>query len=590
MPPVIEPVTVGPVTLPTGPAVGTASVRPAPPINPGPPVELSAPVKPAPSVQPSVPVNPSPAVNPGPPVQPSMPVNPGPAVNPGPPVIPGPVVTPPPVILPALPVPAGPPISAIPVTSLPPGVPYYSTPVYGAPYGQALPPGYPYPPAYGYPFVPAPPQPRQPAWMRWAIFGVVLLVIGVMSAGGGVLAGALTAADQTSTWHSAAGLPNLSAPPAANAPQTEWSSWARRTARDEIAAQSKALLAGDETGYIALADPSNATLVGTLKMRFADLHAMGLGAWQETLQELRPNGDKIWTADLTIDYCFGESTCSQAEITESTRWSVADGRLVLSKLDPAGADDNGPRPWETDTLTVRTGKRVVVSATKSNVWRLDDAVKVADQAAAISDTFAKWEPAPSRYVIFFAGPNDWKRWYGMDEPDWAAAWSVPVARSVTEIVVRSDVVAQSDLPVLLTHEMTHVTTLAGPRYGATVTNWWLIEGIAEYASHLNVALRDYDGVDATRQYVRSSWDGDPAVKAPGQDASQIEAGGKYGVAFLSVRRIADKYGKDKMLDFWGRVIHSADTLDAAARGALGVSWNTVKADCARYVRDQVAAL
>jgi hypothetical protein len=466
-------------------------------------------------------------------------------------------------------------------------VPFYTTPVYGAPYGQAA--GSVYPLVYGYPFAPAPPQPRQPAWVRWGIFGVVLLVIGVMSAGGGVLAGSLTATG-TSTWHGAAGQPDTAAPPAANAPISEWQTWARRTALAESNAQGKALLAGDETGYVAPADPGNTTLVNTLKMRYADLHAMGLGVWNQSLGDLRATGDKIWTADLTIDYCFGDPTCAQAEIIESTRWSLVGSRLVLSKLDPASADDNGPRPWETDSLTVRTGKRVIVSATKSNVWRLDDAVKIADQAAAITDTFAKWEPAPSRYVIFFAGPNDWKRWYGMDEPDWAAAWSVPVARSVTEIVVRSDVVAQSDLPVLLTHEMTHVTTLAGPRYGATVANWWLIEGIAEYASHLNVPLRDYDGVDATVQFVRSSWDGNPAVKAPAQDASQIEAGGKYGVAYLSVRRIAEKYSKAKMLDFWGRVIHDGDSLDVATEGALGASWKTVSADCARYVRAQVNAL
>jgi hypothetical protein len=488
----------------------------------------------------------------------------------------------------AVPVPSAVPmVSAIPVT----GYPAYTT-VYGAPYPPPV-YGFP-PPPYGYPFIPPPPPPpasRAPGWLRWGALLVVLLVVGTMSAGGGLLVG-LAQGDTgvTSSWHSASPLPSVAQPPAANAPIAEWSSWAHQAAKAEVTAQGQALLSGNEAGYVAPADPGNTDLVAELKMRFADLHAMGLGAWTQTLGSMQSAGNHIWTADLTIDYCFGDATCSAAELTETTRWSVVGGRLVLSKLDPAGPDDNGPRPWETDTLTVKTGKRVVVASTKVDAWRVANAVTVADNAAAVTDTFAKWEPAPSRYVIFFAGPNDWKRWYGMDEPDWAAAWSVPVARSVTEIVVRSDVVSQSDLPVLLTHEMTHVTTLAGPRYGATVDNWWLIEGIAEYGSHLNVQLRDYDGVDATEQYVRTKWDGNPAVAAPNQNATQIEAGGKYGIAWLSVRRIAERYGKDKMLDFWGRIVHQAEPIDTASREALGVPWATVKADCSQYVRNQVNAL
>jgi hypothetical protein len=417
---------------------------------------------------------------------------------------------------------------------------------------------------------------------------LVLTMIGIMSVGGGVLA-AIALGDSVSTtaaWH-AAPPPDQARPPATNAPISAWTNWANRAASAEATAQGKALVAGNEAGYLAIADPNSTDLINNLKLRFANLHAMGVGVWLETVASLQTSGERTWSADLTVNYCFGDQNCAQAQISEKTSWSVVNGRLVLSTLDPTPADDNGPRPWETDQLTVQTGKRVVVASTKVDAWRVAEAVKIADDAAAITDTFAKWEPPPSRYVIFFAGPNDWKRWYGMNEPNWAAAWSVPVAERVTEIVVRSDVVAQSDLPVLLTHEMTHVTTLAGPRYGATTSNWWLIEGIAEYASHLNVPLRDYDGVDATVQYVRTQWDGNPAVAAPDQNASQVEAGGKYGVAYLSLRRIAEKYGKDKMLDFWGRVIHQAETLDQATRDALGVPWTTVKADCATYVRNQV---
>ncbi len=59
------------------------------------------------------------------------------------------------------------------------------------------------------------------------------------------------------------------------------------------------------------------------------------------------------------------------------------------------------------------------------------------------------------------------------------------------------------------------------------------------------------------------------------------------MAYLSVRRIAEKYGRDTMLDFWGKVVHADDSVEQASMAALGVPWSTVRTDCARYVRDQV---
>jgi hypothetical protein len=451
-------------------------------------------------------------------------------------------------------------------------------------------------PVLGQPYPPPPPVPARSTGQVWLWLSglLALLVLGPFALAGGYLVGQNQPDDLSvdANWHAPAGA-NVSyeRPPAAAASDTEWSAWATGAARATITAQGKALLAGDKTDYVAVADPSNTSLVKTLTTRYANLHAMGIAVWNQFLGALKPaGGAHTWNAQLVIDYCFGDPSCAKAEVTEQTRWTVLGDRLVLSKLDAATSDDFGPRPWETDDLTVKAGKRVVVAATQSNAWRIPEALTIAEKAAAISDTFAVRQPPPTRYLIFFAGPNDWRRWYGMDEPDWAAAWSVPIATSVTDIVVRSDVVAQADLTVLLTHEMTHVTTLAGPRRGATQDAWWLIEGIAEYASHLNINFADYDGVSQTRQFVRTTWDGDPAVSPPGQSASTTEAAGKYGVAYLSVRRMAERYGKQKMLDFWAKIVHDADPIDSAARSVYGVPWSTVRADCAAYVRNQVNAL
>ena len=71
-------------------------------------------------------------------------------------------------------------------------------------------------------------------------------------------------------------------------------------------------------------------------------------------------------------------------------------------------------------------------------------------------------------------------------------------------------------------------------------------------------------------------------------ASLEDASARYGVAFLAVRRISDKFGQAKMLDFWGRVVHDDVSLETASTGALGQPWTTVKTDVAKFIRTSVA--
>ena len=468
----------------------------------------------------------------------------------------------------------------------------YSGPPFSAvphPYGQPV-SGYSYGPFSGNPWAPVPVPPRalgRP--LRWILTIVaMILVCSVLGAGGLVgyadYAGAL---DTQAQWQPGTA-PKVELPPAQNAPAAEWTSWARRLLSDLLTAQAKALLEANEAGYLAAVDPKNAQLVSDHKRRYKVLRAMGPGVWTQALTgALKDSGERSWQADIKISYCFGAASCSSAQLVESSTWELQGDHLVMVKLVQSEPEWNGPRPWETDELTVSTGRRVVIATTKTNAWRLPEAVKSADRAAVVADTLAKWESPPSRYVVFLAGPNDWRRWYGHTQPDWAAAWAVPVSDNVTEVVVRTEVVQQRGLETLLTHELTHVTTLAGKRDGAGRSAWWLIEGVADYATMIGKAVGSYDGITSTRAFVRNKWDGDPAVDAPTVNAGLQEAAGRYGVAFLAVRRISDKYGQAKMLDFWGKVVHDNQDINTAATTVLGASWPTVQADCAAFVRSSV---
>lgn len=471
------------------------------------------------------------------------------------------------------------PVSGYPAAAQPvSGYPVSAYPVSGYPVS-----GYPYP-VSGYPVAPmVPVAPRRSRWQLVvnlvAVF--VIVVAGLVAVGYEQVAGGSYA-----TWVRGEGVGDP--PPGAFESDKVWTDWARRSVSLSLEFQASSLLKGDEKGYLAAADPDNAALVADLGNRFEVLHAMAPGVWKQAITGgFAANGSRRWRADIRTSYCFGPPTCSTVQLVASSEWGVKGNRVVLTKLGTTEKKWNGPRPWETDLLTIATGDRVIMGAAKSSAWRLTDGIEYADRAAKVADQFAQWDDPPSRYVAFFAGPNEWSKWYGDAQPEWAAAWAVPVSSVVTEVVVRARGVRQVDLEFLLTHEFTHVATLAGKRDGADAKAWWLIEGVADYAAMLKTPVADYDALEPTGSFVRNNWDGNPAVMPPGASSSDADAAARYGVAFLAVRRLAEKYTQAKMLSFFGRVVHDGHTAEQAAPAALGKPWSTVRADVTSYIRSVV---
>ena len=480
---------------------------------------------------------------------------------------------------------------------IPPQLPWGQMPASAPP--AAMPPAsapplvyqyLPYPPPYA-PW-PAPPPPvRRPAGaghyavVTLSVILALLVLVGLGLYGYADYSGAL---EENASWRP--GATPTGSPPAQNAPVTEWNTYAKRSVEEAVKSQADALLAADEAGYLAVVDPGSTKLMAEQKRRFTMLRAMGPGVWAQSIVggSLRSRSSRSWTASIKVSYCFGDPECRSVQLVADSEWAFKRDRILMTKLKESGSNHNGPRPWETDDLVIRTTSRVVMGATKANASRLNEAaVRIADRAAAVADKLSKWESPPSRYLIFLAGAGEWNTWYGHDQPVWAAAWAVPVGGTVTEVVVRTQVVEQSEMLTLLTHELTHVTTLAGKRDGAGRSAWWLIEGIAEYATLIGKPARNFDALEPTRTFVRGAWNGDPAVDPPTEKSSLEQAAARYGVAFLAVRRIADRHGQEKMLDFFGRVVHDDESFDKAARGALGASWASVRADCARFIRSTV---
>lgn len=432
------------------------------------------------------------------------------------------------------------------------------------------------PPAgYGYP------KPRQ-RWWQWVINAIAALVILAAPATAIVFR---DAAVPSATWVRG---PDAPAPlPKAFDGDGVWNSWAKEEVGRIVTLQSKAMIAGDKAAFLAPADPDNSALRDDLTRRYDTLRAMGLGVWRTVMvPDLSQKGNRRWEVTLGTAYCFGPPTCVAASLLAHSEWTVKDQRLVLSSL--STSTTAGPRPWEApDVLTIKTGNRVILGAPKSLAWRLPAALTAAEKAATVADQFAKWSPAPDKYVIFFADNSEWRTWYGADQPDWAAAVTIPVGATVSEVVIRDAAVRQSDIEFLLAHELTHVTSLAGKQEGAYSATWWLAEGIAEYAAMLGKPISSYDGLVPTRWYVKGQWDGNPATAPPGVSTSDEVVAGKYGVSFLAVRSIATKYGQDKMLDFFGKMVHDNASIEDASTSALGAPWSSVSKDVAAFIRQSV---
>src|SRR5205809_2406835 len=172
--------------------------------------------------------------------------------------------------------------------------------------------------------------------------------------------------------------------------------------QDALDMQATALLAGDGAAFVAVADPA---VQPELRRRFDALHAMRVAGWDETLMtgpESAGGEPPRWKADVRLRYCFGVPGCTPIGVTVPTEWTDVDGQPRLVSMGTSGPTDLGPRPWEVTDLRVAVGARVIVAAPGRYAGRLQSALASAEQAAAVTDRYARWGAPPGRYLVFLA--------------------------------------------------------------------------------------------------------------------------------------------------------------------------------------------
>ncbi|UWP83489.1 basic secretory family protein [Dactylosporangium fulvum] len=352
--------------------------------------------------------------------------------------------------------------------------------------------------------------------------------------------------------------------------------------RRALSDQGAALVGGDQAAFLAPVDQTATKLRDDLARRFGSLRQLQVKVWEPTVvDKVKVVGDGTATAKVYVRYCFVVETCDPMNFQTATRWNVSGKTVTL--LEFGVSDDLGPRPWEASELRTAVGQRVVLSTTPKYASRLPSMLASAEKAAALTDRYAKWGPPPSRYTVYLAGPDEWSSWYGIKQENWVAGFALPLTPNATEIVLNAARVDAKETLDVLRHEFTHVVTLAGVDRAYDKT-WWLVEGLAEYV-RVKGEGKPFSQMSDVRAYVRSGhWKNEIAMDDPPEGASTSDVSGRYGIAYLSVQRLADRFGEEKMLDFFDLTTRQGMSLTDAAPKALGMSWDDVANDCVRNVK------
>ncbi|MFI5916284.1 hypothetical protein [Dactylosporangium sp. NPDC051541] len=338
-------------------------------------------------------------------------------------------------------------------------------------------------------------------------------------------------------------------------------------------AQSRALLAGDLETYLK---PVHSSLREQFTLRFGSLRALGVAAWTARVAERpRAEGNDRWSMIVEIRYCLAAADCAPTSLVLNSTWSVGALPPVIVEF------ERTVLPWDLTPLQAVSGRRVIVAGPAETAGRLPFFRTAADRAADIADRYARWDPAPKRYVVFVAAPEQWATWWNGTTETIDA-----YAEGSKGIVVKAAESQDDGLVNLLTHEFAHVLSLGDN--GADGRDWWLSEGFAEYVA-------DRDGswtknrLPRVRRFVGDGrWDGTVTLAAPPKGTTAADRIARYGIALLTVTCLAGHFGEDKLVAFFTAVIRNRSDPPAASPGTLGADWPGVATACAAEVRSRAA--
>jgi hypothetical protein len=356
-----------------------------------------------------------------------------------------------------------------------------------------------------------------------------------------------------------------------------------------LESQAAALVRGDEAGWLAAVDPAKHAAVTQYKRIYHNMRAMHVALWsQSSTTGYNTMSAKDEDYDIDVSYCLVVKTCADTEETLHVSARMVKQKILIDSIDLPKADRYAeePFPWEVATLSAVTGKRVIVAASSAWSSSLKRVLPIAERAAVAADKYAKWG-LPSEYVIYLASASEGKKWFdaGLSNVDGV---SYSIEPHDIEIVIMMPTAQETNysgpggLNAVIQHEMGHVATLQGEGFSGHDS---FIEGIAEYCAYTGHTSWAQYRIQDVRAYIRTGkWSKTVYLTSQITAKDQLAASAAYGIGYLALRHIAEKYGTAKMMTFWGDVERQGLTLSTAAKQDLGKSWSSVNADSVAYIK------
>jgi len=369
--------------------------------------------------------------------------------------------------------------------------------------------------------------------------------------------------------------------------------WVSERLTEQLHGMNDAMHAGDLARFVAPA--ADKSVRGELERRFRSLRAMRVSGFE--LRIVRGPalvrtvaGRPEWGATVALYHCFVVRGCTPEKVEIDMAWQDTPAGYRVKRISSVTLTKHTPQPWEATTLVTAIGSRAMVAAPAAYAARARAFLPAAERAAKTADRYVLG-PKPDRYIVYLAGPAEWKKWFGGGQVDWAAGIALPVTTNRSDIVLRADVISSADAEQVMKHEMGHVATLAGRDYRLiSDARWWLTEGIAEYIQWDGRTLRAYDRASAVRRFIREKrYTGELDELGPGAKTPDWQVAAQYGLGFNATRCIADQFGHAKLMAFTDGVLRGGRAPADEAATSLGVPWPQVTKRCLTYTRDAVGA-
>ncbi len=459
-----------------------------------------------------------------------------------------------------------------------PGQPFPGQPVAGQPYAGQPVPGQPY--AYYPPYGMPPPPPRRRRKLLVGIISAVVLVLALITTVG-------ILATRSNNGHATAGSKPSTAASSTAAPA------AKVTNLDiALTAQSKALLAGDEPGWMATVDPSATAAFTEYQRIFHNLQHMKIASWtQAATNNDVPVTDTASTYSLQVDYCLLTIDCAPMHATLTITAALVAGQVRIETFTVPTRDIEhaSPLPWLVSNLSTAVGPRVIVAGSSAEQGRLASALKSAEQAAAVADKFAHWGK-PQVYLVYLADAAEAKLWLGsVDHPNLYTGFTATLSDTDMEGVLFMPGAADDAGPGGLTETTQWLFGNMALSYGAGGTgNDTLSAGLSDYVSTYGHASWAANTVSGGRAYVRSGkWNKNVYLTTELSSSNDTTRWGADAIGFLTIRHLISRFGLSKTLDFWGDLEREGYTLENASSLAFNVAWASVNKDCVNYVEHSV---